>query len=166
MKRIVFSIIAISGIALISCKKTTDPVTPAEPGLCTVTGNVLAPLDLSNDTTDAGVFTSGLHNENVTNVGMTFVVDSKNLDHNPDASYDYQDLTYSTTVTDGVFSIQLPAISTPYTVDVYLDEFNADQRQYTPGEVNFENKLFSVGAMTVGNITNGATRVVNFNYSF
>lgn len=166
MKKIVFSIIAISGIALISCKKTTDPATPAEPGSCTVNGNVFAPLDLSNDTTEAGIYTEGLHNENATNVGITFVVDSKNLDHNPDASYDYQDLSFSTTITDGQFSIQLPAISTPYTVDVYLDEFNAEQRQFTPGDVTFENKLFSVGAMTIAGITNGATRVMNFNYSF
>ncbi len=44
MKRILVPALILAGIAIVSCKKT-EPVAPAEPGSCTVSGTVKADLD-------------------------------------------------------------------------------------------------------------------------
>lgn len=167
MKRAMVTMIAITGIAMISCKKTEDPATPAEPGTCKITGTVQAPLDLSNDTTAVGTFSYNLLPEDVANGSITFIVDSKDLDHNPDPAFDYQDLSYSAAISAGSYSVDVPAISTPLTVDVYVDDFNAGQRQFifgNPDSVVYENKAFFVGSFSIGGITQGATRVQNIMY--
>ncbi|WP_066755659.1 hypothetical protein [Crocinitomix algicola] len=167
MKRVFLSMVAIAGIALVSCKKTDDPVTPAEPGTCTISGTVHAPLDLSNDTTAAGTYIYNLNPEDVTSGIITFVVDSEDLDHNPDDDYIYKDLSFSASISGGEYSVEVPAISTPLTVDVYVDDFNADQRQYiagNPDSVVYENMMFSAGSMSLGGITEGASRVLNIEY--
>jgi hypothetical protein len=167
MKRAMITMIAATCIAMISCKKTEDPATPAEPGTCKITGMVQAPLDLSNDTTAVGSYTYNLHPEDVTTGLITFIVNSKDLDHNPDESFDYQDLSFSASISAGAYSVDVPAISTPLTVDIYVDDFNSDQRQYifeNPDSVVYENKTFSVGSFSIGGITQGATRVQNIMY--
>lgn len=164
MKRKIFSVLAIAGVAFVSCKKE-DPATPADPGTCTIMGTVEAPLDLSNDTTAAGAYSYNLNPEAVNNVKMTFIVNSEDLDHNPDPSYDYQDLTFSTTVTNGAYSIDVPAISTPLTVDVYFDDFNYAQKQY-PDPTVTTSYTFFVNPTSIGNVTDGATIVQNFMYNW
>lgn len=167
MKRMLLTMIVTTSVAMVSCDKTVDPATPAEPGTCKISGTVQAPLDLSNDTTAAGAYTYNLNPENVSSGMITFIVNSKDLDHNPDPSYDYQDLTFSAAISGGAYTVDVPAITTPLTVDVYVDDFNADQRQYIaakPDSLVYESKNFYVGSMTVGSVTRGATRVKNIMY--
>lgn len=168
MKRVILSMVAIAGIAVVSCKKTEDPATPAEPGTCVITGTVQAPLDLSNDTNAVGTYSYNLNPENVNSGTITFIVDSRDLDHNPDPSFDYQDLSIATSISSGSYSVEVPAISTPLTVDVYVDDFSADQRQYifgNPDSVVYENRSYYVGSFSVGSITSGATRVRDIMYT-
>ncbi len=170
MKRKIFTMLAISAVAFTSCKKE-DPATPADPGTCTVMGTVQAAQDLSNDTSATGAYSYNLNPEDVSGVKMTFVIDSEDLDHNPDPSYDYQDLTYSVDVTNGTYSIDLPAISTPLTVDVYFDDYNYSQVQYvatnpdTIPQVTTSYEFF-LNPMSIGNITDGSTVVQNFMYNW
>lgn len=167
MKKLVLGITALAAVALISCKKT-EPVAPAEPGTCTVSGNVWAALDLSNDTTDAGTFIAGLNNEAVDGQTITFVVNSGDLDHNPEPGFDYQDLSYSATISGGTYSIEIPAISTPYTVDVYLNDFNYEQRQFNGAdpEAIYQTTEFFVNPTTISGISDGVSKVQNFTYLY
>lgn len=171
MKKNVIAAIALSSLAVIACKKE-DPATPAEPGTCTISGVIDAPLDMSNDTLDNGTFVFNETPEYPASAKVTIVIDSEDLDHNPDASYDYKDLTFNTTIssTDGTYSIEVPAISTPLTAEVYFDEFYMDQRQYiaaNPDSMVYNNNTrFFLNATSIGNITEGATIVRNFTYNF
>ncbi len=167
MKKIVVCF-AVLGAAIVSCKKA-EPATPAEPGTSTISGSVKAPLDLSNDTTDAGFYIENLNPENVTSGKITVVVDSKDLDNTPDPDYDYQKLIYTVNVENGMYSIVVPAISTPLSVEIYGDEFTAAQRQYVPGDPDSfvsQDKKFSFNPITVDGVINGVTIIQNINYSF
>ena len=95
---------------------------------------------------------------------MTFVINSEDLDHNPDPSYDYQDLSYSVAVTNGTYSINVPAINTHLTVDVYFDDYNYDQIQADTTTVT--SYKFFINPTTIGNVTQGATIVRNFSYNW
>ncbi|WP_027420934.1 hypothetical protein [Crocinitomix catalasitica] len=168
MKRIILSFVAISAIALVSCKKV-EPATPAEPGSATLTGTVYADKDLSNDTTDAGVYIPGLDSELATSgTKLTFVVNSGDLDRSPEPGFDYQDLIFTATLNgSGEYTVSLPAISTALNVDVYFDDFKADQRQYTfDGTFESENKSFFLGSTTVGGIVDGVTKIQDFTYNY
>lgn len=168
MKRKIFSVLAIAAIAFVSCKKE-EGATPAEPGTCTIQGTVEAALDLSNDTTASGAFSFNLNPEPVTTGRMHFVINSMDLDHNPDPSYDYQDLTYHADISNGAYSIDVPAISTPLMVDVYFDDFNYAQRQYiasNPDSVVTQSYKFFMNPTTIGGVTDGAVIVQNFMYQF
>lgn len=168
MKKIGLFTAAVLGIAFVSCKKD-DPVAPAEPGSCTIKGTVEAPFDLSNDTTDAGTFIENLKPEPVTSGKLTFVVDSRDLDATPDASYDYQKIIYTATITGGTYSISVPAISEPLSVEVYVDQFNAKQRQYVSGDPDSfveEDKKFSLSPITIGGVVNGLTIIEDITYEY
>jgi hypothetical protein len=166
MKKLILGIAALGLLALVSCNKESEQSTPDEPGSCTLTGNVWAALNLSNDTTDAGEFIAGLKNEEVDGVNITFILNSGDLDHNPDPDFDYKDLSFTTTVEDGLYSISLPAITTPLSVKVLLDDFVEDQRQFVPGDVVFETKTFSQGIIEVDGLSQGVTRVRDFTYEY
>lgn len=159
---------AVLGIAFISCKKA-EPVTPAEPGNCTIKGTIDAPLDLSNDTTEAGTFIENFKPEALTSGKLTFVVDSKDLDLTPDDSFDYQKLIFTATIANGEYSISVPAIAEALTVEVYGDDFNAAQRQYVPGDPDSfeeENKKFTFGPISIDGVVNGLTIVENITYDY
>jgi hypothetical protein len=168
MKRVILSAMVLVAMAFVSCEKT-EPATPAEPGTCKLSGIAFADLDLSNDTTEVGTFIAGLNPEFVpSGVKLTFVVNSGDLDNNPDPSFDYQDLTYTATVgTNGAYSVTLPAIATALSVDVYFDDFMSSQRQYTAdGSFESEDKTFFLGTMTVGGLINGISKIQNFTYNY
>lgn len=121
MKRKII-IVAILSIVLYSCKKEeleTTNVTGA--GFCTISGEVFANYNTCNDTT-MNFFT-----DVVDNVNVTFVLNSRYLDRTPSVDFEYEDLSYSTLISNGRYSIDLPAISTPYNVQVYFDSYNHNQ---------------------------------------
>lgn len=168
MKKTILTVIVVSGIALTSCKKT-ESATPAEPGTSNISGMVEAPLDLSNDTLPDGTYVFNSMPEVVNSGNLTFIVNSKDLDHNPDPAYTYQKLSFSAAISGGKYSIDVPAISKPLTVDVYADDFNGVQRQFIaakPDSVVIESGKFYVGSMTVSNVTKGSKRVHNIMYNF
>jgi hypothetical protein len=167
MKKTILSVMVVSVIALTSCKKT-DPATPAEPGTCNISGIVQAPLDLSNDTLADGTYSFNENPELVASGNLTFIVDSRDLDNDPDPSFTYQELSFSTAINAGNYSIDVPAIVKPLMVEVYADDFNAEQRQFiasNPDSVVNESMMFHIGTVYVSDVTSGAKRVQNLMYN-
>ncbi len=166
MKKKLFSIIAISGIALLSCKKTEANL-PADPGTATIQGTLFAPLDLSNDTTDAGVFTAGLHNETaIAGIVVTAIVDSEDLQKNPQAGFNYEMLKFTTTVAaDGTFKFtNIPAYSDQIDVELRFQDFESSQAQFDPSNNPPEDKIFTLTDKTVS-VYDGALVIKEYDYA-
>ncbi len=121
MKNIIsIMLIAAFGVMLVftGCKEeeyTADPLV-----MVTVSGTVECDLDLSN-----------VNLEDVPNgTTLIFRINSQDLVMNPIAGYAYQTLQYETTVTDGMFSIELPtAVHAGVPVTITPVNFQADQTQ-------------------------------------
>ena len=148
MKTKVLSIFAIATIALISCKKT-EPAVPAGPGEATIEGVLYAPLNLGNDTATTGGYE--LHNEFAPNgTKVTAVIDTEDLQKDPQNGYNYEKLQFTTTVSnDGVFTFSnLPAISQSAGVKLKFGDFKADQAQVDPSNNPAENKIYTLNDKT------------------
>lgn len=122
MKKI-FSIIAIALIGafvLSSCEKKyeTEPLKTVN-----VSGEVKAWLDLT-----------GTEIQNAPNgTKLIFRTDASNLCQTTDPAYAYNTLQYEVTVSDGKYSIDLPAVNfQSVTYDIVPVEFVAEQKQVTP----------------------------------
>lgn len=165
MKKKYLSILAIATLAVLSCKKE-DPAVPADPGTATIQGTLYAPLDLSNDTTSSGVFQAGLHNETaVSGVLVTAIVDTEDLQKNPQAGFNYEKLKFTTTIgSDGTFKFtNIPAYSDEISVELRFNDFEATQKQFDPTNNPDETKVFSLTDKNV-NVYDGAIVIKEYAY--
>jgi len=165
MKKQLFSILAIGAIAITACEKTE--VTLAEPGTATVEGKLLAPIDLSNDTTDAGVFNYGLNNEGATSGTLiTAVIDTEDLQDNPQAGYTYEKITRTTTVgADGSFKFDdLPAFAKSIPVTLKFNDFSASQIQQDQANNPAIDKIYTLGQTNVM-VYQGAIVIKEYTYT-
>lgn len=162
--------------AVVSCSE--EEQTPVEPGTATVEGVIEANIDLANDTlTDGSVDPNGNWEFAPEGTVLTFIIDSEDLDQNPQPGYNYKDLIYTTTVgANGVYSISdLPAYETPINVDIEFNDFAADQVDYgtDPGDTTATGMpatvttrtIYTKGGETV-TIWNGAVVIEDFRYNF
>lgn len=121
MKNII-SIMMVAAIGMLlvftGCKKEEYQTEPLK--MVTLSGTVKAELNLS---------TAGL--ESVPNgTKIIFRIDSRDLVQTPIAGYTYQILQYETTVVDGTYTIQLPAVKfNAARVDITPVDFQTDQIQ-------------------------------------
>ncbi len=132
----IFAIALISVFVMSSCTKKyeTEPLKTVN-----VSGEVFAWLDLTGSEIQ--------HAPNGTKI--IFRTNASNLCQDVDASYTYNELQYETTVTDGKYSIDLPAVnfqSVTYTITAV--EFVAEQKQVTPAgavikKVYAQNPLYA-----------------------
>jgi len=128
----IFSIMLIAtfGMLLVFTGCKDDEYVPEPLKTVTVTGTVKADMDLG----EAG-------NENVPDgTKIVFRINSQDLVQNPIAGYTYEVLQYETTVTGGVYSIDLPTVKfQAVVVDVVPVDFKANQMQ---ADDSFKEKTF------------------------
>jgi len=140
MKRI-FSIIAIAligALALSSCNKNEYETEPLK--TVNVSGEVYAWLDLTGSEIQKA--------PNGTKI--IFRTDASNLCKVVDPSYAYNTLQYEAVVTEGKYSIDLPAVNfKSVTYDIVPVEFVAEQKQVTPAGAVIK-KPYSAAPLTVG----------------
>ena len=100
-----FVFVLLLSLSVTSCKKDSATTNTKTTGSASVSGTLKANLDMTNDTTQNG--TPQIQNENVpAGTLITFIIDSKDLQDNPDSAYVYPKLEYTTTVeANGAFSI-------------------------------------------------------------
>ncbi|MBI3136755.1 MAG: hypothetical protein HYZ14_18925 [Bacteroidetes bacterium] len=127
MKRKIFAALAISAIAFVSCKKE-EPVAPAGPGSATVSGTLWANSNLDNDTDNWGFY---MYVPEYAKAGATItaVVDGYDLDPTPDGSYDYPEVTRTTTIgSNGAYSFtDIPCYDEIITVELRFNDYNDQQ---------------------------------------
>lgn len=129
MKRKIFAVLAVGAIALVSCKKE-EPIAPADPGSAEVRGTLWANTDTQNDTDDLGNYMQ-TYETAPAGITVTAVINSADLDENPDWSYDYKDIKV-TAVTDanGNYVLTgLPCYNTAIDCQIRFNDFTADQDQ-------------------------------------
>ena len=166
MKKKVFSIIAIASIAIISCKKEEAAV-PASPGTATVEGTLYASIDESNDTLDNGTLVPFLVKERaIKDVLVTAIVDSEDLQKNPQTNFNYEKLKFTTTTNaSGNFSFtNIPAYSEAISVELRFNDFEAVQKQFDPSNNPDETKIFTLTNKTVS-VFDGAVVIKEYDYS-
>jgi len=142
MKKIlsIIAIALIGAFVLASCEKEyeTEPLKTVN-----VSGEVHAWLDLT-----------GTEIQNAPNgTKIIFRTDASNLCHPEDvqnnSGYIYNTVQYETTVSDGKYSIDLPAVNfKSVTYDIVPVEFVADQKQVTPAGAVIK-KAYSANPKTV-----------------
>ena len=118
-----FVFVLLLSLSVTSCKKDTVTTNTKTTGSASVTGTLKANLDLTNDTTQYG--TPQIQYESVPQgTSITFIIDSKDLQDNPDSSYVYPKLEFNTTTgAGGAFSITLPANSNAINAKVHFADF-------------------------------------------
>lgn len=147
---------AIAAIALTSCKKD-EPAT-SELGEATITGNVWADLDQTNDTQN-GVYIQNLNPEGVVGMQVSVEINTQNLAQNPIGGYDYEVRTYTaTTDAAGNYTLVLPATDDAFSVTLQFQDI------YTTRTVLGEDGVTGISEnvkVTLGNqsatIYSGAT---------
>jgi hypothetical protein len=113
-------------LALSSCSKETQVA--LEPGTAKVMGLVRANTNEANDTFTDGSDMSPMKRWEMAPTGtvVTFTINSRDLDFNPQAGFPYKDLIYTAqTAADGTYSVDLPAYETPINVDIMFNDFDA-----------------------------------------
>ncbi|MFK8038177.1 MAG: hypothetical protein AB8B74_07815 [Crocinitomicaceae bacterium] len=166
MKTKFLSIFAIASLAMLSCKKTESAI-PAEPGTATIEGVIMAPIDLGNDTNSAGVFINGFDNEFAkSGTQITAIVDTEDLQKNPQNGFTYEKLKFTTTVgTNGSFSFSnIPCYSTSIPVELRFNDFKETQTQYDPSNNPAQEKVFTLSNKTV-QVYDGAVVIKEYDYS-
>jgi len=171
-----FIFISIYSILLFSCKKDElDTTTVKEPGICVVSGDIQANYNTCNDTSSAGNFNTTF--DNVDGINITFVINSRDLERNPSNSFEYEDLSYTTQINNGKYTIDLPAISTPYNAELYFDSYNYNQTScvtsdiwndsvWVSSTVYYDNSTnYNLGTVNISNIVEGGSIVKNFTYT-
>jgi hypothetical protein len=165
-------IVTILSVILYSCKKDDLVVTDvAGPGICNLSGEVFANYNTCNDTI------MPQFGDAVNDVNVTFVLNSRDLDRTPVDNFEYEDISYTTQIVNGQYSIELPAISTPYNVQVYFDSYNHNQTSCTftnewvdtawVTSINYSNytQNFSLSPINISGVIEGGSIVQNFNYN-
>lgn len=117
-------------LALSSCSKETQ--TPLEPGTAKVMGWVGANLNEANDTfTDGSSTPDPVLEDAPAGTVITFTINSRDLDFNPQAGFPYKDLIYTAQIgADGTYSVDLPAYETPINVDIMFNDFAAQVTEW------------------------------------
>jgi uncharacterized membrane protein len=118
-------------LALSSCSKETQVA--LEPGTAKVMGLVRANTNEANDTFTDGSAMVNANGDPIkkwelapTGTVVTFTINSRDLDFNPQAGFPYKDLIYTAqTAADGTYSVDLPAYETPINVDIMFNDFDA-----------------------------------------
>jgi hypothetical protein len=111
---------AIAAIALTSCKKD-EPAT-SELGSATITGNVWADLDQTDDMQN-GIFVQSLNPEGVEGMQVSVELNTSNLVQNTVGGYDYEVRTYTaTTAANGDYTLTLPATEDAFSVTLQYQD--------------------------------------------
>lgn len=169
MKKLTLAAIVMMVIAVLGTSCTKTQTAPAEPGTAMVTLHLGINTDETNDTTYNG--STMIQHENVpAGTVVKFVVNSEKLQENPVAGYSYDKLTYDGTVdASGDVVVELPAIGTPYDVDVKFPDLELDVRRERfntvtgNDEVITETEIFTKGDTTI-NVWDGAVIIEEHNY--
>ena len=137
MKKLTFAAFVMMAVAVIGTSCTKTATTPAEAGKGNITLNMRLNTNEGNDTLKnrpTGVYNvpipgNGKDYENNFPTGymVQFVIDSKDLQENPDANYTYDKLVYTAPVVNGQVMIDLPASRIPHNVEVKYPELQLDR---------------------------------------
>lgn len=133
-----------------SCTKLEDETQAQTLTYATITGNVMANLDLSNDTTIYG--TPEIQWEKVPSGTLIFArINSEDLD--PNMSDDqYQDILFETSVDNsGVYEMQVYAGAGNVTVALFADDFTHSQKV---NDSTFRDKIFTYQSQNLTVIRN------------
>lgn len=169
MKKTILSLMAFSIVAMtiVGCKKDKDETVPSTTGSATVEGYVKANLNMRNDTLPNG--TPMVMKEGIpTSVVLTFVIDSRDLEKNPDPMYTYNMIKKTTSVDgSGHYSISLP---TPMSSNTINGEMNISDFDYKPIITSSANtdsaaarQVYTAPAQGFS-IYNGGKTIVDYNY--
>lgn len=149
---------AVLAMTFSSCNKEEEQV-PLEPGTAVVNGRLTANLDAS--VIEPQAIPAG--------TGVTFVIDGRDLDPNPDFSYTYDKVIERVEVdADGNYSVTLPARKNPINVQVIFDDFEFDATVVTTDDAGFQTttvsrKVFSRSNTTIS-VVEGQSQVRDFFY--
>lgn len=128
MKTKLFSILAIGAIAITSCKKEEEAETMM--GTATINGTIRADIDQTNDVNNAGLYDEYSMPDAVEGMIVRVEVDTKKWDESPVAGFDYAVKTYTTTTdAEGKFSLEIPATTNGYTVNIEFENVNGVSRK-------------------------------------
>jgi hypothetical protein len=160
MKKVLFSfvLLAVALSTIVSCKKK-ELIEPLAPGSAIVKGKLTAKLDETSLTPVA--VPAG--------TGVTFIIDGKDLDKNPDPNYAYENtVVRGTTDANGNYSVSLPARNKSITVQVRYDEFEYNATILTTNDQGFQvpttvRKTFKAMDGEV-EIVDGVVKVNDMNY--
>lgn len=159
MKNKSLLLLAFAGLlAFLGCSK--DVQTPMEPGMGMIKGRVTAMLDMTSIAMD-----------NVPQgTGITFIIDSRDLDKNPDPNFIYDKIITRTTVeADGTYEVSLPVGTNPVPVQVVFDDFEYDATLLTTNDQGFQDSVVARIVYKRNNemlmLTEGQTLVSDFQYN-
>jgi hypothetical protein len=169
MKKMTFAAIIMMLIAVLGTSCTKTQTEPAEPGTAMVTLHLGINTDETNDTTYNG--STATQWETVpSGTVVKFVVDSKDLQENPVSGYAYDKLTFDGTVdASSNVTVELPAIGTPYDVDVKFPDLEADVKRERANvftgntETYTESEIFTKADEAVS-VWDGAIIIQEHNY--
>ncbi len=159
MKNKFLPLVALAGsLAFVGCSE--DEQTPMEPGMGMIKGRVSAMLDM----------TSIASNNAPEGTGITFIIDSRDLDKNPDPNFTYDKIITRTTVgADGTYEVTLPVSSNPVPVEVVFDDFEYDATLLTTNDQGFQESAVVRTVYKRSNelltLTEGQALVSDFQYN-
>lgn len=168
MKKTIFSFIALSVlvVSFSACKKKKEEA-PVTTGSATVEGYIKINSNLRNDTLPNGnPFT--VREGIPTTVTLTFIIDSYDLDLNPDNNYNYQLIQKTTTVdASGKYSITVP---TPIGSHAINGQLKINDFEYNPIITSSQNtdslaaRVVVPGATLNYTVFNGSKTILDHNY--
>jgi hypothetical protein len=160
MKNLLFAAIALLMVgAVSSCTKTqTETV---EPG----TANVTLHLRVNNDETNTS--NGNTIWENIpTGTVVTFIIDSEDLQYNPNSSYSYDDIIQTATVdANSDVTIELPAIATAYNVIVKFPDLEMTRTYDSGGTTMTETEVYEKSDLSVS-VWDGAQEYRTVTYAY
>jgi len=168
MKRTTISLLTLGvfAIAVVSCKKD-DEKAPTTTGSATVEGYIKINSNMRNDTLPDGSYS--VQREGIpSTVLLTFRIDSKDLDKDPDPYYTY-DIIYKTATVDanGHYSVSLP---TPKGSNAIDGELQISDFEYNPIITSSQNtdssgaRVVIAGPTVPFSIYNGGTTILDYNF--
>lgn len=168
MKKTIFSLMALGILTMsaLGCKKETE-TPPSTTGTATVEGYIKVNSNERNDTLPNGNY--NLNREAIpSSVVVTFVIDSRDLERNPDPSFNYEMIQKTTNVdANGKYSITLP---TPKGSNTINGEMRISAFEYNPIITSSQNTdstdVRVVVPVTTMNfsIYNGGKTIIDHNF--
>lgn len=127
MKKLTFAAIVVMLVAMLGTSCTKVQTTTKEPGSATITLHLGVNTDVTNDTTYNGASQTQYEKVPAGTV-IHFVYDSKDLQHNPSATYAYEKITLTGTVDgNGDVMVTIPSIYKALNVDVKFPDLELDE---------------------------------------